>query len=147
MPAPTPQSAPKILALQEGSRWLLAVWTLSATSSSVLQASTQSTDCLENCCHFLHCPSKMRSISCLGDSQVGNSVHLYRPLRILRPRWPLARISVWAKFVQKLPQDGTKNHLLNTHSAATSKGATPSILLYTGQVLYAIPFIGGGGEA
>ena len=37
--------------------------------------------------------------------------------------------------------------LLSTHSAATSKGATPSILLYTGQVLYTIPFIGGGGEA
>ena len=37
--------------------------------------------------------------------------------------------------------------LLSTHSAATSKGATPSILLYTRQVLYAIPFVGGGGEA
>ena len=37
-------------------------------------------------------------------------------------------------------------NILSTHSAATSKGATPSILLYTRQVLYAIPFYRGWGR-
>ena len=69
-----------------------------------------------------------RSDQCIGPHVSG-----------FRPRSQTGSLPVPTGFIG--------SSLLSTHSAATSKGATPSILLYTGQVLYAIPFIGGGGEA